>query len=238
MSETVKTLSKAAVTKLYAPFVDAITEAAKVLASTEAAVTLSRIALGRIVAEAVTALTTAGASADEAQTRILATVQAAYPNVTEYATVNAWVRAATVADSLPVEYQESFSTEALVTLGRVKPEDRATFVEVATESGITSVRGLREAVNAHNAAEGGTARGKKRNATQAADAVKALDTFAKNDANVRPDGDADEAVLVWAMVQGWLLGKKCPKFNRQAIIDACEEFLGPDIDTDGDDSDQ
>lgn len=216
-----KTLTKKALEALYSPFAETITVATEALVAADSAMQACRLAVGRTVAETVSALTTAGASAEEAQALILATVAKVYGEV-EWKTVEGWVRASAVADSLPDDIRDSFTTEALVTLGRVKPDERTTFAEVCTESGITSVRALREAVKAHNEAEGGTERAKKRNATQAADAVKAGDKYLAD--NPLPATD-DEGYAVALVMFGFFLGKKLPKFRATAVQSAVEEML-------------
>lgn len=225
-----KTLTKKALTALYEPLANPILLATEALVKADEALTLCRVRLGRTVADAVSALTTAGASADEAQSRIMDTIHSVYGSV-EWATVQGWVRAATVADSLPAALQESFTTEALVTIGRIKPEDRDEFVTVCNAEGITGVRALREAVKAHNEAEGGTDRAKKRNVTQAADVVKVAEKYLS--ATPLPDRD-DEGYNVALVMLGVAIGKKCPKFRTAAILSAVEETLydGPIADDD------
>ena len=215
------TITKKALAALYSPLATAITVAAEALAVAEEAVTLTRVALGRTVGEAVAALTTAGASAEEAQARIMETILPVY--VVEWDTVQTWVRAATVADSLPEALRETFSTEALVTLGRVKPEERNEFAEVCNAEGITGVRALRDAVAAHNAAEHPSERSGKRNVTQAADVVKQAEKYLKE--NPLPDAsDVDERETALVLL-GFFLGKKCPKFRVAAVTSGVEEVL-------------
>lgn len=230
----VKKLSQKAMQALYEPLANPILLAAEALVKADEALTLCRVRLGRTVADAVTALTQAGASAEEAQARIMETILSVYGAV-EWATVQGWVRAATVADSLPEALQDAFTTEALITIGRVKPDDRTEFVEVCSAEGITGVRALREAVKAHNEAEGGTERAKKRNVTQAADVVKVAEKYLK-DTPLPEKGDEDrETALV---MLGVMIGKKCPKFRTAAILSAVEETLydGPIADEDESDS--
>jgi hypothetical protein len=215
-----KTLSKKALAELYAPLAASITVATEALSVAEEAVTLTRVALGRTVGAAVAALTTAGASVEEAQASIMDTIHAVM-SVVEWDTVQGWVRAATVADSLPEALRDTFSTEALVTLGRVKPDERNEFAEVCHAEGITGVRALREAVNAHNSANTDSRAG-KRNVTQAADIVKVAEKYLSG--NALPEkGDEDrEKALV---LLGFALGKKCPSFRLAAVVSGVEEVL-------------
>lgn len=227
----VKALTKKALTALYEPFDATIQAATVALVAAEESLTLVRVALGRAAGDAVSALTTAGASAEEAQARVMSSIHVVYA-VVEWTTVQGWIRAATVADSLPAAIRESFSTEALVTLGRVKPEERNEFAEKQNAAGITGVRALRDAVAAHNAATGKESKSKARqNLTQAEDAVKRVEEYlGKNEL----PAEGTEGYDVALVMLGVYIGQKCPKHRAASLKNGIEEALytGPVADED------
>jgi hypothetical protein len=206
-----------------------LVESLETLIAAEDAVTLSRVAFGRIAGAAVAALTTAGASAEEARDRIMATV-ATVTTAVEWETVQGWIRAATVADSLPEDVRDEFSTEALVTIGRIPVEaknggmTREEFATHAASEGIASVRALRELVAAEKTANG-TSRKPAGNATQAAAFVQAMRRLAKEN----PQGEDEDATSYAAFVAA-LAGQKCVKFRKAAIREGIAEFMTPDED--------
>lgn len=225
---TPKALTKAMVSRLYNPFKEGIVTAAEALVAAEEKVTHSRVALGRIIGEAVAALTTGGASAEEAQARIMETVGTVTSSV-EWQTVQGWVRSAVVYDSLPDTVDaDSFSCEALKAIGQVKPDDRSTFVEVLADAKITNVRDIREAVTAHRSAEaelsGKPSRSAKGTAASAADAVKAGKRIQEK--NPLPDRETDEEAWIVAVAMLAVdIRTKCPKFTRPAMVAAIEETI-------------
>jgi hypothetical protein len=167
------------------PFVDSLVSAATVVAKAEDAVQNARVTLGRIVAQAVSALTTAGASSDEAQDAIMSKIGFAH---LEWATVQAWVRAATVEDSLAESLHGTFGVDSLVALGRLTHDPdgdspRLTLAEELAESGTTTIRPVREAVAAAKGSGNGagTAKGTRqassaivKKVTKIADEVRAM----------------------------------------------------------------
>ena len=223
MPETVKSLTKKAADAIYRPFVADLVSAVQDVVLSENLAKVARVNLGRVAASAVSALTTAGASADEAQTRVMSTVNGVDGSLA-WETVSAWIRAATVADSLPESIRDSFGVDSLVAIGRIPADDRETFATSLVEAGTLTIRPVRDAVTAYKATNGTEGKGApKGTAAKVAEVVKVISRVEKSSPlPARDDSDAYSVALAMLATD---VRTKCPGFQRPVLLAAWEEYL-------------
>jgi len=232
MSETITEAVKA----FTATLASAVTTAATAWVKAEDGVTKSRVKFGRAVGRAKAAIIAAGGTDEDAEALIWPTVFEVTGSRVEWKTVLEWVRAASVADSLDPEVAAIFSTEALKTIGRVpvKVSDeeksagkmtRSEFAELAKETGVTSVRDLREAVKA----ERSTGDTKKKTATAAAqseETVTALKGLVSDETAARISDIGTEEKIALVML-GVMLRDKVTKHQIAAVTEGVTEYFTP-----------
>lgn len=203
-----------AITEALAPFVDPIHEDLLVLGRIEQDAASCKVRLGGSIAEAVTAMTAAGASAEEAQERILRTVGPEY----KWATLQAWTRAYVVEQTLGETERGTFGVDALQAIGRVPEKDgeRAKFAASLREKGTTGTYKVRDAVTAHK----GSSSAPKGNSERAADIVK-RGKGEKGDGfrSLVSQITGGDAALVSLVLAGYsvLTGKDAEKYHRDAM---------------------
>lgn len=224
-------ISKTQLSKLYKPFVEGITLAATAVREAEEKVTLTRTMLGREVGKAVATLTGGGASVEEAQALIMETIDKVAPNLVDWKTVQGWVRASVVEDSLPEELREVYSTQALQEIGKIAEEpknggkSRVDFAQEMAKSGKTSVRELRTAVRDEKDSSGGAEKTAASKATQAAKAVEIGKKHLKDHPLPTDPGADFTATFVALFELGVAVGKKATSFRKDAYNAAGEELI-------------
>lgn len=236
MSDTVKAVQGA----LTAAMQNAIAKTAQAWQRAQDTVTKRRVDFGRAVGKAQVAIMAAGGTDEDCQSLIFPTIVEAIGHTVEWETVKQWVTAAHVFDSLPESVRENFSTEALKTLNGIPTVlndkqkesgrmDRASFAELAVQSGATSVRDLREAVKGERSLTGESKSKQKGNAVQAEDAVKALKALVSDETHQRFEGITPDVITAAVMI-GVFLRDKCPKQNTVALAEGVAQFFTPESD--------
>lgn len=214
------------------PFVPVISEGISELQRLEASEAGLKVRIGGTISEAVQAMTSAGASAEEAQERILRTVGPDY----KWSTVQAWTRAYVVASTLPDPIREAclageaFGVDALQAIGRVpeKDDERATFAQSLSDSGTFGTYKVRDAVTAHKGQKA-----PKSNAERAADIVKRIngekgEGYRALVLAARDSGLAEEG-CVSLVLAGYsaLTGKDAEKYHRDAVEETVQAVYRP-----------
>ena len=202
------------------PYLAPLSEKLVTLGENEAAVEMLRRDVGGIIGSAVRDMMAAGASAEEAQTRILNTVGPDY----KWGTLNGWIRANVVFEAIQDEdlkkKAEVLGVDALNAVGRVseKEGEREKFTRALLDDGITGAHRVRKAVTEHKQPNGPP---KKGQAEQAAALVKkfgseGMAATARDFARESGEADTVASLILFGVLIG-RNGRDLEKFHRDAV---------------------
>lgn len=224
-----KTLSATARKALYAPLADGIAAVAKTYVLAQSEIFALSLEFGRLIGDASVLLIAQGASGEEVQNEVQGTLKANGLAHLEWTTIQGWIRAYRVRETLPADIRESFGgIEQLKAMGGIS--DTPTRVKVAkalARKGAVTVKAAREARDTNKPQSKAKT---VKTADRVADVVKAGKGILKTAGYT-----VGEMTPVESAMFGVALATKCPKRTPNIMRKAVEELLytGPI----GDDSD-